>query len=74
MEVPQGFEKHYPYIVVLKLLKTIYWLKQAAMVFGEYYYDAGKIWECSAVPLIRVFIMIGQILDWLLSFLELMTT
>ena len=33
MEVPQGFEKHYPGNVVLRLLKTIYGLKQAAMAF-----------------------------------------
>jgi hypothetical protein len=33
MEVPKGFEKHYPSNMVLKLLKTMYGLKQAAMSF-----------------------------------------
>ena len=33
MKVPQGFEKHYPGNVLLRLLKTIYGLKQAAMAF-----------------------------------------
>ena len=33
MKVPQGFEKCYPENVVLKLLKTIYGLQQAAMAF-----------------------------------------
>ena len=33
MEVSKGFEKHYPGNVVLRLCKTIYGLKQAAMAF-----------------------------------------
>lgn len=33
MEVPKGFKKHYPGNVVLRLLKCIYGLKQAAMAF-----------------------------------------
>ena len=33
MEVPRGFEKHCPSNVVLKLLNTIYGLKQSAMAF-----------------------------------------
>ena len=35
MEVPRGFEKHYEGNVVLRLLKTIYGLKQAAMTFWK---------------------------------------
>ena len=62
MEVSQGFEKHYPGNVVLRLLKTIYGLKQAAMAFWRMLLrciqDMGM--QCST-PLIRVFIMIGQI-------------
>ena len=74
MEVPQGFEKHYPGNVVLRLLKTIYGLKQAAMAFWRMLLRCIKIWGCSAVPLTHVSIMIGQISVWLLSFLGLMTT
>ena len=33
MKVPQGFEKFYPRDVLLRLLRTIYRLKQAAMQF-----------------------------------------
>jgi hypothetical protein len=33
MKVSQGFKKHYPGNVLLKLLKTIYGLKQAALTF-----------------------------------------
>ena len=33
VEVPQGFEEYYPKNVLLKLLRTIYGLKQAAMQF-----------------------------------------
>ncbi len=33
MKVPHGFEKFYPYDVVLKLKKCIYGLKQAVMAF-----------------------------------------
>ena len=33
MTVPQGFKKYYPGDVLLKLLKTLYGLKQAAMAF-----------------------------------------
>lgn len=33
MEVPQGFEKYYPGNVMLRLLRTIYGLKQLAMQF-----------------------------------------
>ena len=33
MEVPKGFKKYYPGDVLLKLLKCIYGLKQAAMAF-----------------------------------------
>lgn len=33
LKVPQGFEKYYVQDVVLKLQKTIYGLKQAAMAF-----------------------------------------
>ena len=33
MEVPQGFEEYYPDNVLLKLLRTLYGLKQAAMAF-----------------------------------------
>ena len=32
-KVSQGFKKHYPGNVLLKLLKTIYGLKQAALTF-----------------------------------------
>ena len=35
MEVPRGFEKHYEGNVLLRLLKTIYGLKQAAMAFWK---------------------------------------
>ena len=33
MEVPQGWERLYPQNTVLKLMKTIYGLKQSAMAF-----------------------------------------
>jgi len=33
MKVPDGFQKYYPSYVVLKLLRTLYGLKQAAMQF-----------------------------------------
>ena len=33
MTVPQGWKKYYPGDVLLKLLKTLYGLKQAAMAF-----------------------------------------
>ena len=33
MTIPQGFKKYYPGDVLLKLLKTLYGLKQAAMAF-----------------------------------------
>eukprot|EP00957_Ditylum_brightwellii_P115950 8844114-Ditylum_brightwellii.AAC.1 len=35
MKVPQGFEKHYPDNVVLRLLMAIYGTKQAAMAFWQ---------------------------------------
>ena len=35
MEVPRGFEKHYTSNVVLKLLRTIYGLKQAVMALWK---------------------------------------
>jgi hypothetical protein len=33
MKIPQGFEKYYPENAILKLLRTIYGLKQAAIAF-----------------------------------------
>ena len=33
MKIPEGWEHHYNHDVVLKLLKTLYGLKQAAMAF-----------------------------------------
>ena len=35
MEVPQGMEHHYWVLAVLRLLKPIYGLKQAAMLFWQ---------------------------------------
>ena len=35
MEVPQGFKKHYPGNVVLRMLRAIYGLKQVAMAFWQ---------------------------------------
>ena len=33
MEIPQGWEDHYPKNAVLRMNKTLYGLKQAAMAF-----------------------------------------
>ena len=42
MEVPEGFEKYYPKDVVLRLLRTIYGLKQAAIAFWKELLSAFK--------------------------------
>ena len=35
MEIPQGWENHYPKDAVLKLLETLYGLKQAVLAFSR---------------------------------------
>jgi hypothetical protein len=56
MKVPQGFERFYPNNVILRLLRSIYGLKQAAVAFWQETLKAFKFMKyqrCKADPCVH---------------------